>query len=268
MLFFDTQILDGLTVTDEGYLSAPAIIGKAGIQEYNTSEPFLKNQLDNLPDEFKQENKSIRILRPLDVIFDSKSMISFANKPVTNNHPSVMINKDNIKQHIVGLSSNVEKVDTYLKTNLTIWDKETIASIGSGKKEISLGYSSELEPIGGIDPIFGQYDMRFKSIVGNHIAIVDRGRAEVARILDEKEKRKMAKRTVGNVIVEIEDDKIGVIDSMISELENVKKENSELKQTLTSKIKDLETINGKVAALEAKVTDAKEIDKLVKHIIK
>lgn len=109
-------------------------------------------------------------------------MASFEGKPVTNDHPPGIIGPDDVRLYEMGHAENVRRgsdewVD-YILADLHIHDRELIDAIQSGKREVSCGY--ECDYVQGADGSYSQ-----KNIRGNHIAVVERGRAgKRAAILD------------------------------------------------------------------------------------
>lgn len=86
--------------------------------------------------------------------------------------------EDHQKWDIVGTTlSNTEFVDPYLRTGLRFWSQEGIDLVESGEqREISCGYHYDPDMTPGI--FRGEkYDGIMRNIRGNHVAIVEEGRA-------------------------------------------------------------------------------------------
>lgn len=108
----------------------------------------------------------------------SPSTVESANgKPITDNHPPTMLGKDTVRSYMKGLTATNAHVDKdMLKVDLTIFDEELINEISNGKEELSIGFTTELEPVTG--SYNGEtYDSVQSNIHINHVAVVDRGRA-------------------------------------------------------------------------------------------
>ena len=162
------MLTDKITRTSEGYLKGRAIVTNTGIFNYLVNGKVIKELRDN------------------DEVFKSESLESLKNKPITDNHPDVMINSDNIKKYQVGFTgSDVQNDGHAVSVDITITDKNVINKIESGKRAFSCGYSANLDY-----DVMGKYffgnnpvDCRQKDIMYNHVAIVDRGRAgELAKL--------------------------------------------------------------------------------------
>lgn len=174
-------------LTPEGYLLCSGVrIARTGAMLYLPSE---------VPEVRPAPNgQMIVVTRDADVLFDPEALASFNGKPVTDDHPPALVGKDDAKKYQVGVTLNPrrgEGVDSeYLVADLLITDAPMIAKILAKKKrEISLGYDAEVEEV---KPGLG----RQARIIGNHTAIVDRGRAGSTCAITDKEtdmaKRKMS----------------------------------------------------------------------------
>ena len=167
--------------TGEGFLICRNVpIARTGEQEYAGSELGLNT--DNI----------VKVFRPPEEVFDPAALASFEGKPVTNDHPPTLVTPDDVSMYEMGHAQNVRKGagewDGYVLADLHIHDRSLIDAIQSGKREISCGYGCEWEDNGD-----GTYTQ--KRIRGNHIAVVDRGRAgKRAAILDSERKVNMFKK--------------------------------------------------------------------------
>lgn len=164
-LFYDRQQLTEREVTDNGYLKAPAMLARTGMYQYTGAELGL---------EADQHLKIFNVWRPEKEVFSRAALKSFSNLPVTNDHPKEMLNNKNTKKLGIGYSGDhIVKDGDFVRANLIITDKAAIDDIMDGKTEISLGYMADYRPAeAGEDCDFVQQKIR-----GNHIALVDGGRA-------------------------------------------------------------------------------------------
>jgi hypothetical protein len=261
----DQDTLDSTNVkfTPEGFMNVNAILARTGIQSYSTDEDILKPLLSELPAHLRNPGKIVRMLRPDTEVFSTDSLASIAFKPVTNNHPPNNISAKDAKNYIIGIAKEAMQESDYVKGELTIYDQKTIDDIKGGKKQISLGYSSDWEMKEGIDSKFGPYDGIMKNIRANHIAIVANGRAgNNVKILDKKGSLKMAERSIGNVKLEIADDKVGVIDALVLDAEKAKKDLVDATAANVELQKKIDALTGEKDALNAKIKDSIANDKL------
>lgn len=151
-----------------GFMFIDAIIARTGIQNYLAAE---------LGDE---GHETVGVFRSVDEVTAEESIRSFTNIPVTDNHPTEMVDIENYQKYAKGSISSVVVVQldngvTALKTRIVITDKSLIEAIKNGKKELSVGYENILVQKQGIHD--GEdYSYVQTSIRANHVAVVDAGR--------------------------------------------------------------------------------------------
>lgn len=160
--------------TGEGFLICKNVpIARTGTQDYLGSELGLSGG---------ESEQIIAVVRPPDEVFSEATLASFEGKPVTNDHPPGLIGPDEVKTYEMGHAQNIRRGTgewkDYMIADLHIHDRDLIDAIQNGKREISCGY--ECDYIKNEDGTYSQ-----KNIRGNHVAVVDRGRAgKRAAILD------------------------------------------------------------------------------------
>ena len=171
-------------LTPEGYLLCSDVrIARTGAMLYRP---------DEVPEVRPAANgQMVVIMRDADVLFAPDAIASFNGKPVTNDHPPALLSETDTRKYQIGVVLNPrrgEGVDSeYLMADLLITDAATIALIVAKKKrEVSPGYDAELEEV---KPGLG----RQTAILGNHLAIVDRGRGGSSCAIQDMETN-MAKR--------------------------------------------------------------------------
>lgn len=156
--------------TGEGFLICRNVpIARTGIQDYRGDEIGMET------------SEVVQVGRPEEEVFSQAAMASFEGKPVTNNHPTELVTPDNVsiyeKGHVQNVRRGTGEFADYLIADLHIHDAELINAIKSGKRQISCGYECEyVETDTGIQQT---------KIRGNHVAVVDEGRAGAkAAIMD------------------------------------------------------------------------------------
>lgn len=160
--------------TGEGFLICKNVpIARTGDQEYLAREIGLSGQ---------DGEQVLTVHRSPEEVFSQAALASFEGKPVTNDHPPDLIGPDDVGMYEKGHAQNVRRGTgewaDYMVADLHIHDRELIDAIQGGKREISCGYECEYSP--NRDGTYSQ-----KNIRGNHVAVVDRGRAgKRAAILD------------------------------------------------------------------------------------
>lgn len=172
MYFADALTLDAPRRTSDGYMAVRAKAARTGTYAYLGSEidPDNKHGL--------RDAGMVNVLRDADAVFDPLSAHSFIGKPITDNHPTVAVNAKNWRDHARGTVMGAKwEEGGYLAFDLMLTDADTIDAVDAGKRELSNGYAAELQ--------FGDFDgpggvkcvAKQVAIKGNHVAIVDRGRA-------------------------------------------------------------------------------------------
>ena len=159
---YDFSPIEKYEVTPEGYLRAWASIARTGIQLYTDADGSVRREY-----------------RPETEVASPASLASFAGKAVTAEHPPVLLDADNTKDYQVGFSGTEVVYDNgFVKAVMTITDQDAIDRIMRGDaREVSAGYRVNYDPTPGITDSGEHYDGIQKEIVGNHIAVVRRGRA-------------------------------------------------------------------------------------------
>lgn len=156
--------------TKEGYLAVRALAARAGVYDY------LGSEVDPEGKHFTAD-QVVKVFRPQDEVFDRDAVHSFLMKPITNDHPSVAVTAANWRDHAKGVNAGALRDGDHLAFDLVVMDAATIADIDAGKRELSNGYSCELEIGDGQAPDGTAYQATQRSIRGNHIAVVKTGRA-------------------------------------------------------------------------------------------
>ena len=171
VLFSDALTLDAPRRTADGYLAVRAKAARTGTYAYLGSEidPENKHGL--------RDAGMVNVLRDDSAVFDSKSAHSFIGKPVTDNHPREAVNSTNWRDHARGVVMGAMRDGEYLAFDLLLTDASAIAAVNGGKRELSNGYAADLQ-FGDFAAADGTKCVAKQvSITGNHVAIVDRGRA-------------------------------------------------------------------------------------------
>lgn len=211
--------------TDEGYLVAPAVLARTGIQDYYAYQMGLTDR-DPLD--------VIKVYRPEAEVFKPEAMQSFASKPITDNHPEQMLDVENVKEHIVGyVTGEITRDGDTIVAEVTVVDKATIEKIKDGKVELSNGYYSNIEWKTGTTPEGEHYDAIQTDIRGNHVAIVERGRCgATCKISDSKPNHNgdhSMKITINGVDFEVTDQVGQAVNGVIAQLDSANTTIDEMK---------------------------------------
>lgn len=106
-----------------------------------------------------------------------KAAHTFNNIPLLNTH--IPVTADNPqKENVVGATgSNSEFDGEYLNNGLIVWDSSSIAGVESGEqRELSSAYRYRADMTTG-EYNGEHYDGVMRDIIGNHVALVEKGRA-------------------------------------------------------------------------------------------
>ena len=170
---------------ENGFLVDTPIVARVGVQTYY------------LPDGTER-----REFRPASEVFKTDSLASYQGKPITLGH--VFVNSDNAKEVVVGaVSGSAMREGSNVIVPLTVYDRESIEKAKNGiAGELSVGYSTvDVESKGWGSNETGEYKLdgeyqsqdeipsdwvRFDAlqteIKVNHVALVYKGRAQVAKL--------------------------------------------------------------------------------------
>ena len=90
--------------TPEGYLVCKDVpIGRCGTMLYGSEAAHFRDHTNDQPIQFQAG--MLEVSRTEDVVFSPDTIASFQGKPVTIQHPSDMVNPDNVRLHEVARRS-------------------------------------------------------------------------------------------------------------------------------------------------------------------
>jgi uncharacterized protein len=271
MQFTDQVAVAGTRRLADGYLVAEARCVRTGIQLYSGDEVG------------KPDMPVVRVYRDGTQVFADASLQSFSHAPITVDHPADMVTAENWSKLAVGEVSTAAKKDgEWVTLPLILKDAAAIQSVIDGKRELSAGYTCELDFTPGVTADGQQFDAQQKNIKINHLALVDRARAgSKARIGDgawgatpivdatpEKETPMTLKTvTVDGIPVEVTDQGATVITTLQQRIADAAKKASDTETAhaavVAAKDKDIATRDAQIDDLKKKVVDGPALDKLV-----
>ena len=171
---YDFSPIEKYESTPEGYLRVWASIARTGIQLYSDADGSVRKEF-----------------RPESEVASPESLASFAGKAITMEHPPVLLDSENTKNHSIGFTGTEVVYDNgFVRAVMTITDQEVIDKVMRGDvREVSAGYRVAYDPTPGVTDSGEHYDGIQKEISGNHVAIVRRGRGgpEVKLHLDRQD---------------------------------------------------------------------------------
>jgi hypothetical protein len=163
--YYGSQLSPHITETPEGYLICHDVpINRIGSQDY------LGAEIDGW--DGAENGKTYKIMRRKNEVLSPATLASFEGKPVCDGHPPEDVSTDNINFYSKGHAQNIrpDSVTGQTLADLFVVDASLINEIKNGKRDVSCGYTYDLfkNPNGTLEQ---------RNIRGNHIAIVDKGRA-------------------------------------------------------------------------------------------
>ncbi|WP_375568758.1 DUF2213 domain-containing protein [Ahrensia marina] len=170
MRFTDTAPLGATRISRDGYLLAEAACARTGCQVYLGKELGAEAG-------FEDEN-AITVYRPEEAVFNQDSLATYAGKPVTIGHPSEDVTAENWKDHAVGeVADEIVRDGQTVRVAFMVRDAAAIKAVEAGTREISMGYSTNIEKREGVAPDGTPYQaVQTGPITINHLALVDRAR--------------------------------------------------------------------------------------------
>ncbi len=245
---FDAVTLGDTRMTRAGYMVADAKIARTGIMTYLGRE-LGRPDLDR-----------VRVYRSDEEVFSEDSLASFAHAPITDDHPPVLVDATNWKLYSRGQTGNeVLRDGQFVRIPMMISDASAIEAVRGGKRELSAGYTCDIDFTAGITADGEAFDAVMTAIKGNHIALVTKGRAGSECRVGDTENPGANMKTVilDGVAVETTDEGAAAIVSMQSAL-------AEAVKRVSAKDGEIDGLKAthlaELAAANAKVMDAAALD--------
>lgn len=189
-MYYGSKLSDNMSRMPEGYLCCLNVpIGRTGVQEYLGQEIGL------------EYGSRYQVIRDETEVFSVTAIASFEGKPFTDEHPPDEVTTDNVNRYLKGVVKNVRRgqgeQSDLLLADILVYDEAVIREIEAGKREVSCGYNCLYEPA-------GEGRLKQTGIIGNHVALVQKGRAgSRVAIKDEspekRRDRRMEKQTKNSV---------------------------------------------------------------------
>lgn len=159
--FHDAITLEGVRMTGDGYMTATARVARTGIQEYKGVEVG-RPDLD-----------VVRVYRPETEVFSRDALYSFAFRPVTDEHPPERVTAKNWRSYTRGQTGGeVARDGDFIRVPMVLMDEDLITQVRNGKRQLSMGYTTDLKWESGRTPRGEQYDAIQTQIRANHLAVV------------------------------------------------------------------------------------------------
>ena len=174
------QVTFAATKTAEGFIRDTPIVGRTGILVYRNADGTERREY-----------------RPPEEAFNADSLASLMGKPITIGHKAMVTAGNAAQVAPVGSVLSAGRQDgNAIRADIVIYNLDTNA------RELSCGYSLNLDETPGTTPEGEHYDAIQRDIRYNHLAICSKGRAGIARlnmdgsqIIDDEEEKQMAELT-------------------------------------------------------------------------
>lgn len=159
--YYGSSISPNIDRTPEGYLICRNVpINRTGTQIYTAGEL----NLDGDPE------RPVTVYRLPEDVFAPAALASLEGKDVTRGHPTEMLDAGNQAGYSKGHMENVRRDGDNTVADLIIKDPALVSDVENGiLREVSCGYYCKFEPY--------QDGYKQTHIIGNHLAVVPRGRA-------------------------------------------------------------------------------------------
>ncbi len=168
-----TKISENIHETPEGFLLCIGVaIARTGSQNYGPGE----TPLDVGP------NGLVSIQRDEEEVFRKETIASFEGKPFTIKHPEDFVTPENWTVLAKGIIQNVRRGEGEEKddliADLLITDALAISLVKNGLRGLSCGYEAEYIQL-------SEGKGKQTNIIGNHLALVEEGRAGPAYAIND-----------------------------------------------------------------------------------
>jgi len=244
------KLSENIQETPEGFLLCLNVpIARIGEMVYASGE----TPIDAGPD------GKVIISRSEKEVFAPETIASFEGKPLTIQHPEDFVNPKNWSELANGHLQNVRRGEGEEKDDLVadilVTSAKAIELVKSGLREVSCGYEAEYK-----ETARGKGEQL--NIIGNHVALVDQGRAGAAyAIRDHKENKGVSRMTkiqekLKTLFAKTADEAARVIDE--AEKGEEKKDESTDAMAMDELVKICKDLGEKVSALSAKMGSKEE----------
>lgn len=237
--------LEGLSkprYMDNGWVRVDAYIARAGVLEYTRADG--SKWVEYRPHEEHS----------------AEALASFDAVPFTNNHPEAgILDAENTKLYQVGTVLNPRNDGEKVKASILITDAKTVAAIKAGKCEMSCGYMADVEETPGELPDGTRYDAIQRNIRGNHVALVDSGRAgpEIRLKLDTRDAEVVLSPT-DYMKIKLDNVDVEVAEPVAKHISTLESKISELEKAVDTEKARVDAASGEVETLKKELASAPE----------
>lgn len=151
---------------ERGYMYDSPVLTRTGVFEYRNDDGTVRREY-----------------RPPEEVFNADSLASFKGKPFTILHKKVT--SENAVNNVIGTvlsdgrEDGEENGHRLLRADVVLHSPQVVKD--NGWKEVSVGYSVQLDETPGVTSKGEKYDAIQRNIRVDHVAVVPRGRAGLAK---------------------------------------------------------------------------------------
>lgn len=179
--FITSHLSDNISETPEGFLVCTGVaIARTGEMVYGPGESPIEVGPDGIA----------RVYRDAREVFRPETLASFEGKAFTIQHPEDFVGPKNWSVLAKGMIQNVRRGRgenaNDIVADILVTDEEAIKLVRGGVREVSCGYECEYIQTGiglGMQT----------NIIGNHVALVEQGRAGSSYAINDQQGAKMSK---------------------------------------------------------------------------
>ncbi len=149
----------GVRPTPQGGLCVEAAVARSGVLEYSDG------------------TRTWREYRPEEEVFAADSLATLRGAVVTNEHPEALVTPDTFKAVSCGHAhDDVRRDGDLVVVDLDVQDAALCRLVEAGeRREVSCGYTCEVEHTAGVTPDGERYDAIQRRIRHNHVALLAPG---------------------------------------------------------------------------------------------
>ena len=233
---------DRYEITSQGFLVAEATLTRTGVFDYY------------------EGGEKVRELRPEEEVFSPESLDSLKFVPLTFEHPTELVDIDNVDKYDIGsVGEIIERDGDFVKAKVIVKNKAVVDFIldrhKAGKNiELSCGYTSDIKDEAGTHPKDGDYTKKQTNIRYNHLSIVEKGRAgkEVKFKLDKQDEE--IKMDVKNIKLDDFDQVQAKFKADADEIEALKVKLDSANEEVNKYKADAEELKAKLDAMDEEKT--------------
>lgn len=259
----DTLTLDrDARICADGSLVAEVFAARTGMQDY------LGREVDPGNSHGLRDKDIVKVYRPESEVFKRDSLATYAAAPVTLDHPSVEVTADNWRDYGRGeINGDVARDGERVRVPIIVRDAAAVKAATTTHKQLSMGYATDLVfPQDGKHPDGTVCDAYQTNLRINHIALVRaaRGGPEL-RVVDERQPLTNDRKdgTMPHTLIvdglqvpNVSDEAKACIEKLQGVVTTKDTQIGTLTADLATATTTIETRDGEIVALKAKLVDA------------